>query len=587
MCFCFFPACFYLCSGDRLLEASPEVLVDSAPVQQLLVPDLLVATKKRKQAVQKKPEKKQKLLAQRIHLTSVEEHLIEEIKDAAGLAGKKYRCKKCKKVGGERLRMVGHASSCGQKKTARKRGPNKTTDICNSCPFKATLSKVMKIHRRVHHPSSSTHRYRCSRCPKTLKNVKTLHQHKALHVKKPKFRCPECKKIFSHLGTRNRHLGVHRLKVSMVTSEAQAREHENAEVEVITGDTMEKEQEEEQLMWATEEQRHFWDSQNDSNTAGLTSQQIQRNINVEALTEGLLNYLRRMGEPEDYLARVQAELNTRLCVEPPSRQKASAQVGPGCSNPVVLEEEEMVNIMLPGCLLAPGTRLFVVPSASTSGGDAYTSGVDASTQVNLTQARQLMSGQKDDTVYSCDMCEYTTSKDRWNLQRHKKKKHESSENPFICDRYWCREGFDTRYQKEVHMKKCYKDCPVPSCSKSGMVWREKVESHARYHETQARLQEQLLAACRAVAGAVAGAEDQGLQSAVVRSDGGEGSESNSGGLWEVEPWGAVVAGRQQGGHSQPGSSSALEQPYLGAGGSSSNSLDMDLSDYEVNSDPEI
>ena len=180
--------------------------------------------------------------------------------DQRGPAGYAYDCLKCGKVIFERLRAVGHASKCGQKKSRKRRGKSKKKLNCNLCSETATTVKKLSEHRRkvhaqelelivhsctvctktfAHSKNFKVHmlshkkelgKYNCNLCPSTFNYLRNLKRHKKSHLDGLNFPCEVCHKNFKTSFSLTRHMMSHsgpetRFKCDQCTLEFSRRDH--------------------------------------------------------------------------------------------------------------------------------------------------------------------------------------------------------------------------------------------------------------------------------------------------------------------------------------------------------------------------
>ena len=306
---------------------------------------------------------------------------------------------------------------------------------CNKCGFKTTLSRVMWQHRKIFHPTTYSHGYRCSLCSKSLKTAKALKEHKVNHVKKRQYACTTCYKVFNYKGVMNRHLNIHKSNVGTGTGFSQT-SRENITIEENS----------------------------------LSPADLARNKNIMDLMVGFETYSREQGDSEEQIKRCLGEIRGRLTTCDPRRFDKTTNNNEKL--PVLIEEE------VPDALkeiLAPGTKLYVV---APSHGKKNQAMVDAEVQVDW--GKTVGRGRKW-KLLSCPKCDYTTNRDTWTLNRHDKSQHQPGNMMFECPRYWCEEAFITQHERNEHKDMCKKYCEVEGCTKEGMVWRKAVTEHSRYH----------------------------------------------------------------------------------------------------------
>ena len=137
-------------------------------------------------------------------LLVVEANLVRRMKDPRGSAGYRYTCLRCGQVRFERLRAMGHAVKCGQKKTAKKRGKGRRILKCNICHETATTEGELSKHRRTVHAIVSL--FKCTVCKKTFGLARNFKRHVKSHKQGDRqLRCNICGKTFGFLCNLERH----------------------------------------------------------------------------------------------------------------------------------------------------------------------------------------------------------------------------------------------------------------------------------------------------------------------------------------------------------------------------------------------
>ena len=112
-----------------------------------------------------------------------------------------------------------------------------------------------------------------------------------------------------------------------------------------------------------------------------------------------------------------------------------------------------------------------------------------------TQSEPASSVMDDDVVeeglrkeYCCLICEFKCRR-KLGLSRHVMKQHQPLEEPLPCSRSFCDLTFPTRWQKEIHVAKCWLICQEEHCNHKQFRRQDKYNQHLRMHKRRDDLME--------------------------------------------------------------------------------------------------
>ena len=182
------------------------------------------AASKKPQEVDTRPVRRQRLQVEKMKHQKLFDNGAEVMSCASGLAGKKYKCKRCSVVKRTEITMKQHLANCGKPfkgKRRKKNDRNKYT--CNQCIFKAGTLADLAIHRRREHLGALKRPgHKCTTCKKVFKKARYLQVHLKKHRGAAVFTCPTCSINCSTKYNLERHLAVHHPgeRVEVVQSQA-------------------------------------------------------------------------------------------------------------------------------------------------------------------------------------------------------------------------------------------------------------------------------------------------------------------------------------------------------------------------------